>query len=183
MFSYNLSNKDSNLLKYVESLFFKTVAEEYLRHIHRVIGYAIFLGKKENVNLKILIPAAILHDVGRCISSDLSGHVQKGTFLAELLLSNNNYHDDKCLILDTIGDHHNDLTKNIPRNIEGEVLLDADRIEITGSIGLARWFKSFNPNTPLEKAAELFILFSKQRRPDRNSFFSTMRARPKRGAA
>ncbi|ARC86726.1 hypothetical protein U732_2723 [Clostridium argentinense CDC 2741] len=116
-----------------------------LDHVLRVYNLCMFLSKyEENVDLEVLIPAVLLHDIARVKESkDKSGeidHAILGSEMAEDILRNLEYEEDKiekikhCIIT------HRFRTDNRPRTIEAKILFDADKLDAIGSIGIARCF-------------------------------------------
>ncbi len=116
-----------------------------LDHVLRVYNLCMFLSKyEENVGLEVLIPAVLLHDIARVKESkDKSGeidHAILGSEMAEDILRNLKYEEDKiekikhCIIT------HRFRTDNRPKTIEAKILFDADKLDALGSIGIARCF-------------------------------------------
>lgn len=116
-----------------------------LDHVMRVHNMCIFLSKyEENVDLDVLVPAALLHDIARVIESkNMTGeidHAILGSKMAEDILKNLNYEDEKiekikhCIIT------HRYRSGNEPKTIEAKILFDADKLDVIGAIGLARTF-------------------------------------------
>ncbi|GAA0122565.1 HD domain-containing protein [Clostridium faecium] len=116
-----------------------------LDHVLRVHNLCMFLSKyEENVDLEVLIPAVLLHDIARVKESkDKSGeidHAILGSEMAEDILRNLEYEEDKiekikhCIIT------HRFRTDNRPKTIEAKILFDADKLDAIGSIGIARSF-------------------------------------------
>jgi len=106
-------------------------------HIQRVIQTAEILGKLEGANLNILIPATILHDLGR-ISNKEKGHA-KNTIIIKKILNDLNYSStlSEQIIL-CIEEHSFDSSKQ-PSTIESKVLYDSDKIDSFGFIGVTRF--------------------------------------------
>ena len=116
-----------------------------LDHVLRVYNLCMFLSKyEENVDLEVLIPAVLLHDIARVKESkDKTGeidHAILGSEMAEDILRNLEYEEDKiekikhCIIT------HRFRTDNRPKTIEAKILFDADKLDAIGSIGIARCF-------------------------------------------
>ncbi|WP_291567302.1 MULTISPECIES: HD domain-containing protein [unclassified Clostridium] len=116
-----------------------------LDHVLRVYNLCMFLSKyEENVDLEVLIPAVLLHDIARVKESkDKTGeidHAILGSEMAEDILRNLKYEEDKiekikhCIIT------HRFRTDNRPKTIEAKILFDADKLDALGSIGIARCF-------------------------------------------
>ncbi len=116
-----------------------------LDHVLRVYNLCMFLSKYEkNVDLEVLIPAVLLHDIARVKESkDKTGeidHAILGSEMAEEILRNLEYEEDKiekikhCIIT------HRFRTDNRPKTIEAKILFDADKLDALGSSGIARCF-------------------------------------------
>lgn len=116
-----------------------------LDHVMRVHNMCIELSKYEdNVDLDILIPAALLHDIARVIEShNKSGeidHAILGGEMAEEILRNLNYEEEKIEKIKHCITTHRYRSGNEPKTIEAKILFDADKLDVIGSIGLARTF-------------------------------------------
>ncbi|ABR50364.1 metal dependent phosphohydrolase [Alkaliphilus metalliredigens QYMF] len=116
-----------------------------LDHVMRVHSLCIYLSEhEENVDLDVLIPAALLHDVARVIESqDKIGeidHAVLGGKMAEKILINLDYEEEKieeikhCIITHRYRSGHE------PKTIEAKILFDADKLDAIGAIGIARTF-------------------------------------------
>ncbi len=134
-----------------------------LDHVMRVYNMCILLSEyEENVDLDILIPAALLHDIARVIESqDKTGdidHAILGSNMAENILNSLNYKEEKiegikhCII------SHRYRSGNEPKTIEAKILFDADKLDVIGSIGIVRTFmlagqfgQSLSINKPLNE--------------------------------
>lgn len=170
----NLNEREKRMLDQVAELLKETIACQYINHTKKVIHYCEILGAMEKANMDLLIPAAILHDVGRCKDNSLLGHVEKGLPIANKILSENHYNKEQIdLILKAIAEHHLDLPQMIPSTVEGRVLLDADRIEIVGKYGMARWLLSFDVTFSPQKACQLWLDLSVRRAAGKKTFFCT----------
>jgi len=116
-----------------------------LDHVMRVHNMCVFLSThEENVDLDILVPAALLHDIARVIESkDNTGeidHAILGAKMSEDILRDLNYEAEEiekikhCIIT------HRYRSGNAPKTIEAKILFDADKLDVIGSVGLARTF-------------------------------------------
>ncbi len=116
-----------------------------LDHVLRVYKLCILLSKYEkNVDLEILIPASLLHDIARVKESqDKTGkidHAVLGSQMAENILRDLEYEEEKiekikhCIIA------HRFRSGNEPNTIEAKILFDADKLDAIGSVGIARCF-------------------------------------------
>ena len=116
-----------------------------LDHVMRVHNMCVFLSKyEENVDLDILIPAALLHDIARAIESQNKtgeiDHAILGGSMAEDILINLDYEEEKIKKIKHCIVAHRYRSGNPPETIEAKILFDADKLDVIGSIGLARTF-------------------------------------------
>jgi uncharacterized protein len=114
-------------------------------HVMRVYNLCNLISKyEENVNMDILKPAALLHDIARSIeSNDVSGeidHAVLGSEMASDFLKEIGYPQEliedikHCIIV------HRFRSGNEPKTIEAKILFDADKLDAIGSVGIARSF-------------------------------------------
>lgn len=122
-----------------------TCSAHNLDHVFRVYNLCLLIAKYEkDVDLEILIPSALLHDIARVEESlDKTGkidHAVLGSVLAEDILRNLDYEEEQiekikhCIIA------HRFRTGNEPRSIEAKILFDSDKLDIIGATGIARSF-------------------------------------------
>ena len=116
-----------------------------IEHINRVIGMCYVLSSyEENINMNVLIPAAILHDIARKQEDDDStgmiDHAELGAEISGKLLKKM-----KCSGI-LIGEimhciyTHRFRTRMAPKTIEAKILFDADKLDSIGAVGTARMF-------------------------------------------
>lgn len=116
-----------------------------LDHVMRVYHLCLTLARYEkNVDLDVLIPAVLLHDIARAKEDeDISGdidHAVMGAEMAETILAGLNYDAErtkkikKCILT------HRFRSGNPPESIEAKVLYDADKLDIIGATGISRSF-------------------------------------------
>ncbi len=137
----SMEERIENLLNFIhdQSLNGKDPSHDFL-HISRVYKWALRIGQKEGADLRILLPAALLHDLVN-LSKD-HPHRAKASAMsaaaAERVLSEHGYNKSECLkISDTIIEHSFSLGKK-PSSLESAVLQDADRLDALGAIGIMR---------------------------------------------
>ena len=111
------------------------------QHIYRVLYNALEIAKAEpQVNYDILIAACLLHDIGRPdqVADPSLCHAEVGSkkaysFLLELGMGEDFSENVRHCILT----HR--FRKNLPpQTIEAKILFDADKLDVTGAIGIAR---------------------------------------------
>ena len=138
-----MKEKHKKIIEIVEQKL--TCSAHNLDHVFRVYNICLLLAKYEkNVDLEILIPAAILHDIARVEESqDKTGeidHAVLGSVIAENILRKLEYEEEKiekikhCIIA------HRFRTGNEPNTIEAKILFDSDKLDVIGASGIARTF-------------------------------------------
>ena len=109
-------------------------------HVYRVLYNALEIAKEETVDYDVLIAACLLHDIGRIdqIKDPALCHAEVGSekayrFLLELGMEERFASAVRHCILT----HR--FRKNLPpQTIEAKILFDADKLDVTGAIGIAR---------------------------------------------
>lgn len=135
-------------------------------HIMRVYKNAQKLCKKEKANEKLVLCAALLHDIVSYPKSDKrskNSSVDSAKKAKTILKKYDFLENEIILISDAIRDHSFS-QKRTPQTIEGKILQDADRLDALGAIGIARVFATggllkrpfYNSDDP----------FCKKRNPD-----------------
>ena len=111
-------------------------------HVMRVYHNAQKITKKESANQKLVLTAALLHDIvsypkssKRSKLSSVESAKKSKSILKKYTFSN----EEISIICDAIEDHSFSQNR-IPRTIEGKILQDADRLDALGAIGIARVF-------------------------------------------
>ncbi|MBT8173824.1 MAG: HD domain-containing protein [Nitrosopumilus sp.] len=111
-------------------------------HIMRVYKNAKKICKKERANEKLVLSAALLHDLVSYPKSDKRSKlssIESAKKSQSILKKYNFSHEEIMIISDAIRDHSFS-QKKIPNTIEGKILQDADRLDALGAIGIARVF-------------------------------------------
>ena len=111
-------------------------------HTMRVYKNTQKICKKEKVNEKLVLSAALLHDIVSYPKSDKRSKMSsiESAKKSEKILEKFNFSKEEIvIILDAIRDHSFSQNK-IPKTIEGKILQDADRLDALGAIGIARVF-------------------------------------------
>ncbi len=113
-------------------------------HVTRVYNLAVHLAEEENVDLEIIKLGALLHDIaGRKELNDSSGntdHAVEGAKMAKLILKDLKYPDEKIKHIENCIVSHRYRTNSKPKTQEAKIIFDADKLETTGAIGIARAF-------------------------------------------
>lgn len=110
-------------------------------HIYRVLYYAMEIAKHEKkVDYDVLICACLLHDIGRKEQFENPDvcHARAGAAKALKFLLENQFDEDfaqkvaHCILC------HRYRKENVPQSLEAKILFDADKLDATGAIGIAR---------------------------------------------
>jgi uncharacterized protein len=127
-------------------------------HIMRVYKTAQKIGEAEGADMMVLLPAALLHDVGA--ESKLSGaSAESDAFrlrIAEEFLRKKSFPEDLIKKVLYSIDVHRFSKGIVPTTKEAKILQDADRLDAMGAIGIARVFmtggavgrKFYSPEDP-----------------------------------
>jgi uncharacterized protein len=139
----NTEIKHKKILEIVQERL--TCSAHNLDHVLRVHNLCLLIAKdEENVDLEILIPAALLHDIARVEESqDNSGkidHAVLGCEIAEDILRELEYEKEKIDKIKHCISAHRFRTGNEPKTIEAKILFDSDKLDIIGATGIARSF-------------------------------------------
>lgn len=112
------------------------------KHIMRVYNNAKRLARLEHVNPRLVLAAALLHDIVSYPKSDprSKNSSVESAAKAEKILGRNNFTKEEIRIIsDAIRDHS--FSRGVvPKTMVGKILQDADRLDATGAIGIARAF-------------------------------------------
>ena len=130
------------LKKEVEQLTAKNDAAHDFEHTMRVYRNAKNLCKSEKANPKLVLCAALLHDIVSFPKSDKRSKTssKKSSILAAKILKKYKFSKNEIqIICNAILDHSFSKNKT-PKTIEGKILQDADRLDAIGAIGIARAF-------------------------------------------
>ncbi|WP_102399124.1 HD domain-containing protein [Haloimpatiens massiliensis] len=139
----NIDEKHRKIIKIVQEKL--TCSAHNLDHVFRVYNLCLLISKYEkDADLEVLIPAALLHDIARVEESkDKTGkvdHAILGSEIAEGILKNLQYEEEKIESIKHCIVAHRFRTGNEPNTIEAKILFDADKLDAIGAIGIARTF-------------------------------------------
>lgn len=110
-------------------------------HIYRVLYNALAIAEKENgVDYDVLITACLLHDIGRQeqFADPKVCHAQAGSEKAYCFLTKNGFDGAfSKKVADCIRTHRF-RKEDVPQSLEAKILFDADKLDVTGAVGIAR---------------------------------------------
>lgn len=99
----------------------------YLEHIKYVYKYALLIAKNKNVDMEVVKLSALLHDISMTdINLDRSKHNIYSAELAEKLLKENNYLEDKIDLVKKCILNHSSKRKEFRTTEEEKILVNAD---------------------------------------------------------
>ncbi len=110
-------------------------------HVYRVLYNALEIaGAENNVDYDVLIAACLLHDVGRReqLENPSLCHAEVGSRKACEFLLENGFSSSfankvaECILT------HRFRRNNPPKSLEAKILFDADKLDVTGAMGIAR---------------------------------------------
>ena len=111
-------------------------------HVMRVYKNAQKICKKEKANEKLVLSAALLHDIVSYPKSDRRSKMSslESAKKSKRILKKYDFSKEEIMIIsDAICDHSFSQNK-VPKTHEGKILQDADRLDALGAIGIARVF-------------------------------------------
>lgn len=130
-----------SLKKKVKKILENDSAHDF-EHTMRVYKNAQKICKKEKANEKLVLSAALLHDIVSYPKSDKRSKTSsiKSAKKSKKILEKLYFTKEEIIIIsDAINDHSFSRNK-IPKTLEGQILQDADRLDALGAIGIARVF-------------------------------------------
>jgi len=99
----------------------------YREHIQYVYKYVVLLSKDKNVDKEVLELSALLHDISMTdITLDRSRHNEFGADIAEQLLRENDYPEDKVQLVKKCILNHSKRRSEYRSTEEEKILVDAD---------------------------------------------------------
>ncbi len=110
-------------------------------HIYRVLYVAMDIARHENnVDYDVLITACLLHDIGRIdqFKDPTLCHAKVGAKKAFKFLIAQGYGEEFSRKVKACIKAHRFRSKHPPVTIEEKILFDADKIDTTGTLGIAR---------------------------------------------
>ncbi|MGQ9515024.1 MAG: HD domain-containing protein [Thermoproteota archaeon] len=123
--------------------------EVFLRHSHhskahveRVYNLAIRIAREEKADLDVVKAAALLHDIARAMEDEgkIEDHSVEGAKMARKILEEVDFPEHKVDEVLHCIEVHRFRKGSEAKSLEAKILQDADRLDMTGAIGLARVF-------------------------------------------
>lgn len=111
------------------------------QHIYRVLYNALAIAKTETgVDYDVLITACLLHDIGRPeqFKDPSVCHAAAGAEKADIFLRNLGMEEDFTKAVCHCIRTHRFSKRQPPESPEAKILFDADKLDVTGALGIAR---------------------------------------------
>ena len=110
-------------------------------HVYRVTNYALIIAKEyKDIKENILIASCLLHGIGRVMQGkgNLICHaIQGGSMAYQFLKQEGSDETDWLHVKECIASHRCK-SKLLPKTMDAKILFDADKLVITGAIGILR---------------------------------------------
>ena len=134
---------DKNLYSLIETYMISCMEDSAhdKEHIYRVLYNALRIAKTErNVDYDVLICACLLHDIGRKeqFENPELCHAIVGSEKAYSFLVSNGYESSYAEKVKHCIKTHRFRKNNLPESLEAKILFDADKLDATGTMGIAR---------------------------------------------
>lgn len=109
-------------------------------HIYRVLDNALVIAREETVDYDVLIAACLLHDIGRPdqLADPSLCHAQVGSEKAYRFLLDQGFAEAFARRVRDCIRTHRFRRDDTPESLEAKILFDADKLDVTGAIGIAR---------------------------------------------
>jgi HD superfamily phosphodiesterase len=111
------------------------------KHVDRVRGWALQIAEGEDYgNLELVEATALLHDIGLAHVEQRNQHAQKGAEItADYLREQGMFTEEEIVLIAEAISYHSSLSGG---GQLGDILRDADKLEMFGAIGIMRAFTS-----------------------------------------
>ncbi len=110
-------------------------------HVYRVLYLALDIARYEkDVDVEVLIISCLLHDIGReeqFKNPDLC-HAEIGSEMAYEYLLQEGFREEKATHIKQCISSHRYRSEKPPASLEAKILFDADKLDATGTMGIAR---------------------------------------------
>ena len=135
-----MDEKIDAIRQYVKSVLLQP-GSHGMDHVLRVIYLCENIGKEENADMMVLLPAALFHDIARQKEREKGiPHEEAGAQIAERYLRSIRYDEERILKITHAIRSHRYRSNAKPETLEARILSDADKLDAMGAVGIARTF-------------------------------------------
>jgi uncharacterized protein len=110
------------------------------QHIYRVLYFALDIAGDYTIDIDVLITAALLHDIGRDAQyqNPALDHAAVGADMAYDFLRTIGWPENTANHVKVCISTHRYRNNTLPISLEAKILFDADKLDVTGAMGIAR---------------------------------------------
>ena len=110
------------------------------QHVYRVLFAALDIAVDYDADMDVLIAASLLHDIGReaQFRDESVDHAVVGSEMAYTYLSSLGWPAARAQHAKACIRSHRYRKSEEPESIEAKILFDADKLDVTGALGIAR---------------------------------------------
>lgn len=135
-----MQEKIEKIIAYVQTVFEESGSHGF-DHTLRVTRLCERLGEDEKADMRVVLPAALLHDIARPLEEEKGvAHEKAGALIAEEFLRSIGYEEVLIPKISHAIRTHRYRSESRPETLEAMVLSDADKLDAMGAIGIARTF-------------------------------------------
>jgi uncharacterized protein len=135
------NEKIDSIQRYVKTVLKKKPGSHGLDHILRVVYLCELIGREENADMMVLLPAALFHDIARSLEREKGiPHEEAGARMAEQYLHTIRYEEERIQKITRAIRTHRYRSLERPETLEAQILSDADKLDAMGAVGIARAF-------------------------------------------
>jgi len=135
-----MGKKIETIRHYIKEVF-NQPGSHGLDHVLRVEYLCEVIGREENAEMGILLPAALFHDIARPIERETGmPHEEAGAQIAERYLRSIQYDEERVWKISHAIRTHRYRSSKKPETLEARILSDADKLDAMGAVGIARTF-------------------------------------------
>jgi uncharacterized protein len=109
-------------------------------HVYRVLYNCLIIADHYTVDMDVLIASALLHDIGRDaqFKDKRVDHAVYGSEMAYTFVLKMGWDPEKANHVKYCISAHRYRTNELPRTMEAKILFDSDKLEASGTLGIAR---------------------------------------------
>src|SRR5512137_462710 len=124
-----MDEKIDTIRQYVKSVFMQP-GSHGLDHVLRVVYLCEVIGKEEHADMRVLLPAALFHDIARPTEKEKGiPHEEAGAQMAERYLRSIQYDKERIRNITHSIRTHRYRSIEKPETLEAQILSDADKLD------------------------------------------------------